>query len=212
MRLQAMGTSGYENGFQLTILSDRLDTPLKRKKPTLYFVNSMSDLFHDDIPFSFIDLVIATITRANWHRFQILTKRAERMAAYFQCRRVPTNAWLGVSVEDQKYGLPRIEHLRHINSTVRFLSIEPLLEDLGQIDLRNLHWVIVGGESGANARPIRLPWIESIQRQCERSKVAFFFKQWGRWGVDGKARSKKANGRLLCGRTFDDMPSVDQNT
>lgn len=208
MRLQAMGTSGYANGFQLTILSDRLDTPLKRKKPTLYFVNSMSDLFHEDIPFSFIDLVMATIEQAHWHRFQILTKRAERMAAYFQCRRVPTNAWLGVSVEDQKYGLPRIEHLRHINATVRFLSIEPLLEDLGQIDLRNLHWVIVGGESGANARPIQLPWIESIQRQCERSEIVFFFKQWGRWGVDGKARSKKANGRLLHGRTFDDIPTL----
>ena len=206
-RLQAMKTSGYENGFALTMLANRLDDPLKRKKPTVYFVNSMSDLFHIKVPFSFIDKVFATIEKADWHTFQILTKRADRLSKYFKSRPVPKNAWIGVSVEDRKYGLPRIDYLRNIDATVRFLSVEPLLEDLEEIDLTNIHWVIVGGESGPKARPMQPEWVESVQIQCEEQSAAFFFKQWGGWGADGKKRPKKYNGRLINGRTYDEMPT-----
>ncbi|GAB3468230.1 phage Gp37/Gp68 family protein [Massilia terrae] len=207
-RLRAMRAPGYENGFELTLLPKRLDDPLGRKKPTVYFVNSMSDLFHEGVPFAYIDLVFEVIVKAHWHTFQILTKRADRMAEYFQSRVAPANAWLGVSVEDRKYGLPRINHLRTVNATVRFLSVEPLLEDLGAMDLRNIHWVIVGGESGPKARPMRQEWVESIQEQCEEQNAAFFFKQWGGWGADGKRRAKKSNGRLINGRTYDEMPAT----
>ena len=205
-RLQAMGTPGYENGFKLTVLANRLEDPLKRKKPTVYFVNSMSDLFHEDIPFEFIDQVFDTIRKADWHTFQILTKRADRLAEYFGKKRPPSNAWLGVSVEDRKYGLPRIDHLRKVKAAVRFLSVEPLLEDIGELDLTSIHWVIVGGESGPKARPMRSEWVESVQQQCEEQGAAFFFKQWGGWGADGKKRAKKFNGRELKGRTYDEMP------
>lgn len=208
-RLQAMGTPGYENGFALTLLESRLADPLSRKKPTTYFVNSMSDLFHEEIPSAFIDKVFETIRVANWHTFQILTKRGDRLAEYFDGKAAPTNAWLGVSVEDQKYGVPRINQLRHVNAAVRFLSVEPLLEDVGTLDLTDIHWVIVGGESGPNARPMRPEWLESVQRQCEEQNVAFFFKQWGGWGADGKKRAKKHNGREFKGRTFDEMPILN---
>ena len=207
-RLRAMGTPGYENGFELTLLPNRLEEPLKRKKPTVYFVNSMSDLFHEDIPFSFIDHVFETIQRSNWHTFQILTKRAKRMALYFAQRPVPENAWLGVTVENKKHGLPRIDYLRTINAKIRFLSMEPLLEDIGKFDLQHIHWVIVGGESGPNARPMKAEWVEAIQDQCAKQKVAFFFKQWGGWGADGKRRTKKNNGRELKGRIFNEMPVI----
>lgn len=205
-RLQAMNTPGYENGFKLTLLANRLEEPLKRKKPSVYFVNSMSDLFHSSVPFSFIDEVFNSIRQAHWHTFQILTKRADRLAKYFKTRTPPDNAWIGVSVEDIKYGLPRIDALRKVDAKVRFLSVEPLLEDLGEIDLTDIHWVIVGGESGPKARPMRLEWVESIQQQCKEQNSAFFFKQWGGWGVDGKKRAKKINGRLINGRTYDEMP------
>lgn len=207
-RLKAMGTPGYENGFELTLLPSRLKEPLKRKKPTVYFVNSMSDLFHEDIPFSYIDSIFETIQKADWHTFQILTKRAERMAQYFEQKQPPSNAWLGVTVENKIHGLPRIDHLRTIDAKIRFLSMEPLLEDIGILDLQHIHWVIVGGESGPQARPMRTEWVESIQDQCEKQKVAFFFKQWGGWGADGKRRAKKNNGRELKGRIFDEMPAI----
>lgn len=207
-RLEAMGTPGYENGFQLTILPNRLLEPLKRKVPTVYFVNSMSDLFHEDVPFSYIDKVFEVITQASQHTFQILTKRSARMAEYFEDKKAPKNAWIGVSVEDKKYGVPRIDDLRKIDAHIRFLSVEPLLEDVGQLNLSNIHWVIVGGESGRNARPMKAEWAESIRDQCKESGVAFFFKQWGGWGVDGKKRAKKYNGRELNGRTWDDMPDM----
>lgn len=206
-RLQAMRTPGYENGFKLTLLPNRLDDPLGRKKPTVYFVNSMSDLFHEDVPFDYIDKVFDVIVKAHWHTFQILTKRADRLAEYFETRTAPPNAWIGVSVEDKKYGIPRIDYLRRVPATVRFLSVEPLLEDLGEIDLTDIHWVIVGGESGPKARPMRQEWVESIQIQCEEQAAAFFFKQWGGWGADGKRRAKKSNGRLINGRTYDEMPA-----
>ncbi len=207
-RLKAMGTPGYENGFKLTLRPNRLDEPLQRKKPTVYFVNSMSDLFHQSVPDTYIDRVFDVILRCPNHTFQILTKRADRLARYASTRNLPRNAWLGVSVEDRKYGVKRIEHLRNVRASVRFLSIEPLLESLGQIDLTDIHWVIVGGESGPKARPMKLNWVLDLKRQCEAQGSQFFFKQWGGWGADGKRRSKKANGRMLRGRTWDDMPQL----
>lgn len=207
-RLKAMRTPGYENGFKLVMLPDRLDEPLRRKKPTVYFVNSMSDLFHKNVPDEFIEQVFSVITRCPHHTFQVLTKRAERLATYFRRRIPPKNAWIGVSVEDRKYGLPRIDELRLVDAHIRFLSVEPLLEDLGKLNLIGIHWVIVGGESGPKARPMRREWVAEIQKQCRKQGVQFFFKQWGGWGADGKRRSKKANGRLLNGRTWDQMPEL----
>jgi protein gp37 len=207
-RLHAMGANGYINNFKLTLQPNRLSQPLLRKKPTVYFVNSMSDLFHEDVPDAFLDQVFHVIRQTPQHTYQILTKRAERLPSYFGTRACPDNIWLGVSVEDREYGIPRIGHLRNINASVRFLSIEPLLEDLGQMDLSGIHWVIVGGESGHKARPMRLEWVENIQTQTEAAGAAFFFKQWGGWGADGVKRHKKANGRLLRGRTWDSYPAM----
>ncbi|PLP98558.1 DUF5131 family protein [Cupriavidus pauculus] len=205
-RLQAMGTPGYENGFKLTLLEHRLEEPLQRTKPTIYFVNSMSDLFHQSVPDAYISRVFEVIARCPQHTFQILTKRAERLAAYCSRHEIPANAWLGVSVEDKRHGVPRIDLLRRVQAGIRFLSVEPLLEDLGKLNLRDIDWVIVGGESGPQARPMKQEWVERIQRQCEQQGALFFFKQWGGWGADGVRRSKKANGRLLDGRTWDAMP------
>lgn len=208
-RLKAMGVTGYEDGFStIKLMEERLEQPLKRKKPTLYFVNSMSDLFHEKVPFSFIDRVMKTIELSPQHAFQILTKRAERMRKYFSKRTVPTNAWIGVSVEDKEYGKPRIAELRKIDAKTRFLSIEPLLEDLGKLNLKGIHWVIVGGESGAKARPMSEKWVLKIKDQCEYYKSDFFFKQWGSWGEDGVKRSKKANGRQLQGKTWNQIPVI----
>lgn len=207
-RLKAMGTPGYENGFALRILPERLEDPIKRKKPTVYFVNSMSDLFHEKIPDAYIEQVFDVIARTPHHTYQILTKRGVRMARFFKARPVPENAWLGVSVENRKHGVPRIDHLRRVPAKIRFLSVEPLLEDVGELDLTDIHWVIVGGESGPKARPMKEEWADSIRAQCEVQQVAFFFKQWGGWGADGKRRAKHANGRLLNGRTWDEMPAV----
>lgn len=205
-RLKRMGAPGYENGFKLTLHPDRLGDPLERKKPTIWFVNSMSDLFHERVPFEFIDQVMDTIRQTPQHRYQILTKRPARMAEYFTQRKATTNAWLGTSVEDRKYGVPRIGTLRGIEAAVRFLSIEPLLEDLGPLDLSGISWVIVGGESGSKARPMDPAWARSIRDQCKKAKVAFFFKQWGSHGPDGIRRLKRANGRLLDGKLHDQMP------
>lgn len=209
-RLQAMGAAGYKKGFQLTLHPARLEQPLHRKKPTVYFVNSMSDLFHEDIPNSFLDQVFAVIQQTPYHTYQILTKRADRLPKYFAGRSCPSNVWLGVSVEDRQYGIPRILHLCKVEASVRFLSIEPLLEDLGQIDLTDIHWVIVGGESGSKARPMQEKWVARIKEQTDAAGAAFFFKQWGGWGVDGIKRHKKANGRLFHGRTWDNYPVHSQ--
>ena len=207
-RLHAMGAPGYENEFRLTLHEGRLDQPRTRKKPTTYFVNSMSDLFHADVPDAFIDHVFDTIAATPQHTYQILTKRAQRLPEYFARRECPANVWLGVSVEDRPYGVPRIDYLRRVDARVRFLSIEPLIADVGQLDLRDIHWVIVGGESGPKARPMNPQWLESVRVQCESQRVAFFFKQWGGWGVDGKRRAKSANGRLHKGRIWDAMPAA----
>lgn len=207
-RLQAMGANGYENGFKLSVLPERLKQPLKRKIPTVYFVNSMSDLFHKSVSYEFLDQVFDVINKTPQHSYQILTKRASRMRDYFINRDVPKNAWLGVSVENKKHGLPRIDCLREIDARIRFLSIEPLLEDIGKVDLTNIHWVIVGGESGSKARPMKKEWAINIQNQCDSQGVSFFFKQWGTWGADGVKRNKKANGRSLAGRKWDEYPAT----
>ncbi|WP_292992534.1 DUF5131 family protein [Nitrosomonas sp.] len=207
-RLHAMGTPGYENEFNLTVHENRLSQPLLRKKPTVYFVNSMSDLFHEGVSDEFLDKVFEVIENTPQHTYQILTKRAERLPVYFNLRKCPDNVWLGVSVEDKKYGVPRIDYLRQVNAKIRFLSVEPLLEDVGKMNLTGIHWVIVGGESGHKARPMKAEWVINIQQQCEESDVAFFFKQWGGWGADGVKRDKKANGRIFRERTWDDYPKA----
>ncbi|MCU7849495.1 MAG: phage Gp37/Gp68 family protein [Candidatus Thiodiazotropha sp. (ex Lucinoma kastoroae)] len=207
-RLCAMGTAGYENGFKLSLHPNRLFEPLKRKKRTTYFVNSMSDLFHQKVPLSFIESVFVVIQRCPHHNFQILTKRPERMKSFISKREVLKNCWLGTTVEDRKYGIPRIDILREIQAPIKFLSVEPLLEDLGELDFSNIHWVIVGGESGPKARPMQVEWVESIRDQCREQNVSFFFKQWGGWGADGVRRPKAKNGRMLNGRTWDEIPEV----
>jgi protein gp37 len=204
-RLQSMGQNKYNNGFYITLHEDALNEPLKLKKPHTIFICSMSDLFHNDVPFSFIDKVIDIVKHTPQHRYQLLTKRADRMAEYFRNHEIPVNVWLGVSVENQN-SKERIEYLRHLNSSIRFLSFEPLLESLGEINLDNIDWVIVGGESGNNARPMKEDWVLSIKEQTEKQHKVFFFKQWGTWGSDGIKRSKKENGRYINGEIYQAMP------
>jgi protein gp37 len=193
----------YEQGFDLRLVPEKLFDPLLWRSPKLVFVNSMSDLFQDGVPEEYIEIVARVMTTANWHTYQVLTKRAERLETLLtqklEWAAAQDHIWWGVSVEDRKYGLPRIDHLRAAPAGVRFLSIEPLLEDLGEFDLSGMSWVIVGGESGPGARPMKKEWVTSIRDQCEAARVPFFFKQWG--GV-----RKIKNGRLLEGRTYDEYP------
>ena len=207
-RLQAMGVKGYEKGFAVSMHPDRLSVPLRRKKPTMWFVNSMSDLFHPKVPFDFVNEIENVIRATPQHTYQILTKRPGRMRQYFYDRVVPTNVWLGVSVENKRHGVPRIDILRDINAEVRFLSVEPLLEDIGEINLNRIHWVIVGGESGKGARPMRPEWVANVSQQCRMVNVHFFFKQWGAYGADGVRRSKHRNGREYLGREYNAMPGI----
>ncbi len=204
-RLKGMGQVKYRNAFKLTMHPEDLDEPKKWRGQHNIFVCSMGDLFHEDVPFEFIDQIMNTIRATPQHRYQILTKRAERMEMYFQSRQLPVNAWLGVTVEVQRTK-PRIDHLRHLPATVRFLSCEPLLEDLGDINLDGIDWVIVGGESGTQARPMKEEWVLNIKRQAEDAHTAFFFKQWGTWGCDGVKRNKHLNGKLLRGEIVQQMP------
>lgn len=205
-RLRAMGVDKYKNGFQISLHEECLEEPLAWKKPKTIFVCSMSDLFHKDVPFGFIDRVLSVIERTPHHRYQILTKRAERMAEYFCSHPVPANAWLGVTVDVQS-SKPRIDALRGIdNAPIRFLSCEPLLEDLGLLDLDGIDWVIVGGESGRLARPMKEDWVLHIKDQVEAAGKAFFFKQWGTWGSDGIKRDKHKNGKALQGKVIQTMP------
>lgn len=206
-RLMRMGAPGYENGFAFKILPERLDAPKKIKRPTKFFVNSMSDLFHEKMPFEFLDKVFETIRATPQHTYQILTKREDVLVRYFADRSVPENVWLGVTVEIAKKK-DRIDALRSIDAKIRFLSIEPLLENIGELDLTDIHWVIVGGESGSRARPMKSQWVSDIQKQCDDQEVSFFFKQWGTWGEDGMKRNKKANGRLLLGREWNGEPAL----
>jgi len=206
-RLKAMKTPGYEEGFKFKMLPARLDYPKSFVKPTKFFVNSMSDLFHEKMDFHFLDQVFDTIRDTPKHTYQILTKRENILQKYFATREVPDNVWLGVTVEapDRK---DRIDVLRNIPAKIRFLSLEPLLADLGELNLSGIHWVIVGGESGAKARPMKEEWAVSIKRQCKIQKSSFFFKQWGTWGADGLKRSKKANGRLFLGKEWNEEPNL----
>jgi protein gp37 len=197
-RLQAMGQPNYRNGFELTLQPHALELPLRWKKPQTIFVNSMSDLFHKDVPLTFIQRVFDVMRRAHWHRFQVLTKRADRLAELGPELPWPKNVWMGVSVESVDY-VSRIEDLRATQAHVKFLSLEPLLGPLPELQLKNIDWVIVGGESGPRARPISEVWAKDIRDQCARAGVAFFFKQWG-------GPNKKKAGRLLDGRTYDEMP------
>jgi protein gp37 len=195
----------YEQGFDLRLVPQKLSAPAMWSSTKQIFVNSMSDLFHKDIPEKYVETVCRVMQRVDWHVYQVLTKRSERLRDLLaeelqwagQCEHI---IW-GVSVENRKHGLPRIDHLRQTPAYLRFLSIEPLLEDLGEIDLSGIHWVIVGGESGPGARPMDEDWVISIREQCQAAKVPFFFKQWG--GV-----RKKTTGRLLQNRTYDEMPQV----
>lgn len=205
-RLCAMGVCKYKNAFKVTLHEDDLDEPLKWKKPRTIFVCSMSDLFHKDVPFEFIDKVLSVIKRTPQHRYQLLTKRADRMAEYFREREVPENVWLGVTVDVRK-SKERMDYLRGIkNVPIRFLSCEPLLEDLGELDLADIDWIIVGGESGRQARPMKEEWVLNIKSQAELAGKAFFFKQWGTWGSDGIKRDKHKNGKILQGKVCQAMP------
>ena len=194
----------YEQGFDLRLIPEKLTEPFSWRSPKLVFVNSMSDLFQPGVPDAYTEAVSRVMATADWHTYQVLTKRSERLCDLLKSKlrfaAEKENIWWGVSVEDRKYGLPRIDHLRQAPARVRFLSIEPLLEDLGEIDLSGIAWVIVGGESGPGARPMKKEWVISIRRQCRDQRVPFFFKQWG--GV-----RKKQNGRLLDNRTYDEYPS-----
>lgn len=197
-RLQAMGNPNYFNGFQLTIHEHALELPLLWKNPQTIFVNSMSDLFHKDVPTGFIKEVFKIMCEAIQHRFQILTKRSERLKKLSPKLPWPENVWMGVSIENEDY-IYRIGHLRRTRAQIKFLSFEPLLGPIPKLNLNGIDWVIVGGESGPKARPMSPSWVRNIRCQCKRAGVPFFFKQWGGW-------NKKNTGRLLDGRTWDEMP------
>jgi protein gp37 len=197
-RLQAMGQPNYVNGFHPTTHQKCLELPLLWKTPQNIFVNSMSDLFQENIPFEFIEKVFNTMRRAYWHRFQILTKRAERLLESNPKLHWAANIWLGVSVENDDYKF-RIDNLRKTSAAVKFLSLEPLIGRIGRLNLKNIDWVIAGGESGPKARPIHRSWVAEVRDQCLKAGVPFFFKQWGGY-------NKKKAGRLLDGRTWDEMP------
>ncbi len=198
----------YEQGFDLRLVPEKLAEPLRWRNPKMIFVNSMSDLFHENVPDDYIIAVARVMAAANWHTYQVLTKRSERLRGLlntslrFAARQ--RHIWWGVSVENKKYGLPRIGHLQNADAEIRFLSVEPLLEDLGKLNLDGIGWVIVGGESGPGARPMKKEWVLSVRDQCKRKGIPFFFKQWG--GV-----RKSAAGRKLDGKTYDEFPNRVQH-
>ncbi len=198
----------YQQGFDLKLVPEKLPDPLRWRSPKMIFVNSMSDLFHHQVPDDYIEAVADIMVKANWHTYQVLTKRSVRMAELLKGKlrfaAKSRHIWWGVSVENRKCGLPRVRDLRNAPAAVRFLSIEPLLEDLGDFSLRGIQWVIVGGESGHGARPLRKEWVTAIRDQCAEASVPFFFKQWG--GV-----RKKIAGRKLDGRTYDSFPERTSN-
>jgi protein gp37 len=202
-RLEAMGIEKYKDGFKVRVHEDALDVPYSWKKSKVVFVNSMSDLFHDEVPFEFIQKVFEVMNNTPQHTYQVLTKRAERLYELHHRLNWTPNRWMGVSVENEKV-IDRIDFLRETNAVTKFLSCEPLIGPLTNINLTNINWVIVGGESGRKARHMNEEWVWEIQQQCSNAEVAFFFKQWG--GVN-----KKKTGRLLGGRTYDEMPSLHNN-
>lgn len=206
-RLKAMGLKDYKNGFQFTILPHRLNEPLKIHKPTRFFVNSMSDLFHEKMPFEYLDMIMDVIEQTPHHVYQILTKRDDIMLQYFKNKKLPHNIWLGVSVENSTFK-NRINSLRKVKAKIRFISFEPLIGSVGKLNLRGIHWAIVGGESGHKARPIKKEWVEEIFSQCKQQNVAFFFKQWGTWGADEVKRSKYKNGRIFLNKEWNEYPTI----
>jgi len=197
-RLKAVGVPNYANGFEVTLHEELLKLPLKWRKPKIIFVNSMSDLFHEKIPDYFIARIFDIMNRASWHRFQILTKRSDRLRRMSPDLPWTDNIWMGVTVEDRKCAF-RIEHLRKTRASIKFISMEPLLEPIAELDLIGIDWVIVGGESGPGARPLNEDWVMDIKEKCQTSNIPFFFKQWG--GIN-----KKKSGRLLEGRLWNQMP------
>jgi len=199
-RLKAMGQPNYANGFDLTIHEHTLELPLHWKRPQTIFVNSMSDLFHEDVPTNFILQAFDVMHRARWHRYQILTKRSDRLLELDPYLTWESHIWMGVSVETKDY-VSRIDHLRQTHSLIKFLSLEPLLGPLQRLNLKEIDWVIVGGESGYHARPISASWVIDIRDQCQRAKVPFFFKQWG-------GPNRRRAGRKLEGRTWDEIPII----
>lgn len=200
--LQKRGIKQYANGFKLTLAPDRLEEPYGWKKPRIVFVNSMSDLFHKDVPLSFIQRVFKTMNENPQHTFQVLTKRADILLKYDKHLNWSHNIWMGVSVENEKVK-SRIDFLRQTHARVKFLSCEPLIGPLPRMNLKKIDWVIVGGESGRKPRPMNVDWVLDIQQQCEENNVKFFFKQWG-------GTNKKKTGRILNGRTYDEMPPIEQ--
>lgn len=206
-RLFAMGNDKYRNNFLPTEHPEDLLEPYKWKKSSTIFVCSMSDLFNEKISFEFIDKVFAIIQDTPQHTYQILTKRAKRMAEYFKEKEIPNNAWIGVTVEN-KNALSRIDFIRNLKAKVRFLSCEPLLGDLGEMNLKGINWIIVGGESGGSARPMDEKWVRNIRNQANENGIPFFFKQWGTWGEDKVRRNKRANGKLLEGEIIQEYPNI----
>lgn len=197
-RLSAMGAENYKNGFKLTLQPHMLNRPLEWKKPSIIFVNSMSDLFHEKVPDYFIISVFKIMNQAYWHQFQVLTKRPERVLEMNKKLNWTSNIWMGTSVENADY-IERIDHLRKTSAKIKFLSLEPLLGPLDKMNLKKIDWVIVGGESGPKSRPMDESWVLDIQKQCKKEKIPFFFKQWG-------GKNKKQAGRLLKGKIWDAMP------
>lgn len=207
-KLHRWGTAGYDNIFKFTIHQEKLDKaePMHRKKPTLYFINNMSDTFHEDADEKSIDKIINIATMAFWHNFYFLTKRSKRMKEYFKGKDIPDNFWLGVTVEDKKHGLKRLKDLQAIKCKNKHICCEPLLEDLGDIDLSGINLVVAGGESGVNARACELSWVESLKTQCEKQDVHLYWKQWGTYGEDGIRRGKDKNGHLIQGKEYLSFP------
>jgi protein gp37 len=204
-RFQNVPGHAYERGFDLRLVPEKLPEPIRWKEPKMIFVNSMSDLFHPKVPDDYIVRVAEVMALADWHIYQVLTKRSERLMNLLQTKLErysnKPHIWWGVSVENKKHGVPRISHLQSTSASTKFLSVEPLLEDIGRIDLSGISWVIVGGESGHGARPIKAEWVKSVRDQCKAAQVPFFFKQWG--GV-----RKSENGRELEGKTYNEFPAV----
>lgn len=212
-RLQGMGQKRYANGFKLTLHPEALNEPKKIKEPSMFFVCSMGDLFHKDVSFTFIDQVMDVIEATPQHTYQLLTKRPNIMREYFDLYRcsTPANVWLGTTLEHPDYGWRKCELSLMECDNIKFLSCEPLLGDLGAINLKGIDWVIVGGESGVQARPMQKEWVLNIQRQCKEQNVPFFFKQWGTYGEDGVKRNKKVNGCMIDGAVYQEWPRKGGN-
>ncbi len=218
LKLNRWGTAGYEKKFQFSVHRARLEkaAPLKRKKPTLYFINNMSDTFHENADEQSIDEIMNIVQQGHWHNFYTLTKRSDRMRAYFKHRAVPDNLWLGVTVENQKYGLPRLKDLQEIKAANKHICCEPLLEDLGNINLKGIRLVVGGGESGKEARRTDISWVESLRQQCEIQGAHFYWKSWGSYDQEGVFYRSGRSGCLINGKEYlsfpgNIMPSNDNN-